>query len=157
MTRFRPTAAAHAVNALLLALAALPAAAQETQRIEITGSSIKRIDAETALPVQVVTRQDIQKSGATNVEQLMLTIGANTSSGALMANAAPGATTGSISPISLRGPVARTSAKPRPRTSSVPEKTTDRSSPPGFVARSVSAVTRLRTGTDSPVRSDSSA
>ncbi len=103
MTRFRPTAAAHAVNALLLALAALPAAAQETQRIEITGSSIKRIDAETALPVQVVTRQDIQKSGATNVEQLMLTIGANTSSGALMANGASGATTGSISSISLRG------------------------------------------------------
>jgi iron complex outermembrane receptor protein len=85
------------------ALAVLPALAQETQRIEITGSSIKRIDAETALPVQVLTRQDIQKSGATNVEQLMLTIGANTSSGAQMANAASGATTGSISSISLRG------------------------------------------------------
>ena len=81
----------------------LPALAQETQRIEITGSSIKRIDAETALPVQVLTRQDIQKSGATNVEQLMQTIGANTSSGALMANGASGATTGSISSISLRG------------------------------------------------------
>ena len=85
------------------AFALAPAWAQETQRIEITGSSIKRIDAETALPVQVLTRQDIQKSGATNVEQLMLTIGANTSSGALMANGASGATTGSISSISLRG------------------------------------------------------
>ena len=103
MTRFRPTATAHAVHALLAALIALPAAAQDAQRIEITGSSIKRIDAETALPVQVITRRDIQKSGATNVEQLMLTIGANTSSGALMANGASGATTGSISSISLRG------------------------------------------------------
>jgi iron complex outermembrane recepter protein len=82
---------------------AWPAFGQEAQRIEITGSSIKRIDAETALPVQVLTRQDIQKSGATNVEQLMLTLGANTSSGALMANGASGATTGSISSISLRG------------------------------------------------------
>ena len=31
-----------------LALSALPALAQETQRVEITGSSIKRIDAETS-------------------------------------------------------------------------------------------------------------
>jgi iron complex outermembrane receptor protein len=103
MFRFRPTAAARAAQALVAALFALPALAQEAQRIEITGSSIKRIDAETALPVQVLTRQDIQKSGATNVEQLMQTIGGNVSSGAQMANGASGATTGSISSISLRG------------------------------------------------------
>jgi iron complex outermembrane recepter protein len=103
MTRFRPTATAHAVHALMAAVFVFPAAAQEAQRIEITGSSIKRIDAETALPVQVVTRQDIQKSGATNVEQLMQTISAAASSGALMSNASSGATTGSISSISLRG------------------------------------------------------
>ena len=29
------------------------------QRVEITGSSIKRVEAEGALPVQVITRQDI--------------------------------------------------------------------------------------------------
>jgi iron complex outermembrane recepter protein len=88
-----------------LLLAALPPAlAQEaTQRIEITGSSIKRIDAETAVPVQVITRQDIQKSGATNVEQLMQTISAAASSGAFASNASSGATTGSLSSISLRG------------------------------------------------------
>lgn len=103
MARFRRSAVAHAAHALAAALLALPAAAQEVQRIEITGSSIKRIDAETALPVQVITRQDIQKSGATNVEQLMQSISAATSSGALMANGASGATTGSISSVSLRG------------------------------------------------------
>jgi iron complex outermembrane recepter protein len=97
MSRYRRTAVACA------AFATLAAAAQETQRIEITGTSIKRIDAETAVPVQVLTRQDIQKSGATNVEQLMLTIGANSSSGALLASGSSGATTGSISSISLRG------------------------------------------------------
>ena len=69
MTPFCRSAAACAVQALIAALVAQPASAQESQRIEITGSSIKRIDAETALPVQVLTRQDIQKSGATNVEQ----------------------------------------------------------------------------------------
>jgi iron complex outermembrane recepter protein len=93
----------HVVAAAALALLAGAAAAQEAQRIEITGSSIKRIDAETALPVQVITRADIQKSGATNVEQLMQTISAAASSGALASNASSGATTGSISSISLRG------------------------------------------------------
>jgi iron complex outermembrane recepter protein len=101
---------------------ALPALGQEAQRIEITGSSIKRIDAETAVPVQVLTRQDIQRSGATNVEQLMLTLGANTSSGAQLANAASGATTGSISSISLRGLSCSTGAASR-RTASASSAT----------------------------------
>jgi iron complex outermembrane recepter protein len=83
---------------------AWPVLAQDaTQRIEITGSSIKRIDAETAVPVQVITRADIAKSGATNVEQLMQTISAAASSGAFTSSASSGATTGSISSISLRG------------------------------------------------------
>ena len=33
------------------------------QRVEVTGSSIKRATAETASPVQVVTREDLAKSG----------------------------------------------------------------------------------------------
>lgn len=77
--------------------------AQESQRVEITGSSIKRIDAETALPVQVLTRDDIQRTGAVSVEQLMQTISASASSGAQMASGASGATTGGISSVSLRG------------------------------------------------------
>ena len=46
--------------ACLLA-AALPALAQEApaQRIEITGSAIKRIQIEGALPVQLIRREDI--------------------------------------------------------------------------------------------------
>lgn len=45
--------------------------AQETQRVEITGSSIKRIDAEGALPVQILKKEDIVKTGATNVTDLL--------------------------------------------------------------------------------------
>ncbi|MFZ6654601.1 TonB-dependent receptor domain-containing protein [Undibacterium sp. TJN19] len=41
------------------------------QRVEVTGSSIKRINQETALPVQTLSRADIEKSGATNVESLI--------------------------------------------------------------------------------------
>jgi iron complex outermembrane recepter protein len=80
-----------------------PQQPQQLERVEITGSSIKRIDAETALPVQVITRQDIERTGATNVEQLLQTVSANSSSGGLTASSVSGATTGGISAISLRG------------------------------------------------------
>eukprot|EP01036_Dinobryon_divergens_P053463 gene53463-71468_t len=54
-------------------ISAVPALvqAQETQRVEITGSSIKRIDAETALPVTVITRDQIDKTGLTTAADLV--------------------------------------------------------------------------------------
>ena len=46
--------------------------AQETlERVEVTGSSIKRIANEGALPVQTLSRADIERSGARNVEDLI--------------------------------------------------------------------------------------
>lgn len=48
-----------------------PAWAQVDQRVEITGSSIKRIAAEGALPVITLTRKDIEQSGATSVRELV--------------------------------------------------------------------------------------
>ena len=57
-----------ALCAGLVAMPWLSAQAQDTpQRVEITGSSIKRTDAETALPVQVMTREDIARTGATTL------------------------------------------------------------------------------------------
>ena len=65
-----------------LALASLPALAQDSaQRVEITGSSIKRIDAETALPVTVIKREDIDRSGATNVQELVDRLTSNNGGG----------------------------------------------------------------------------
>jgi iron complex outermembrane receptor protein len=46
-------------------------------RVEITGSSIKRLEAETSLPIEVITRADIEKSGATTAEQLLSQITAS--------------------------------------------------------------------------------
>ena len=45
--------------------------AQDTtvQRVEITGSSIKRVDAETSVPVTVITADELKKAGVTSVEQ----------------------------------------------------------------------------------------
>jgi iron complex outermembrane recepter protein len=70
----------HAAAALALGGAAVltPATvfAQEPQRIIITGSSIKRIDAEGPAPVEVYTRKDIQRTGATTVAELVRNIAA---------------------------------------------------------------------------------
>lgn len=98
MTRLHPRAAAAA-----LACAALAAHAQTAERIEITGSAIKRIDAEGAVPVQVLTREEIARGGFTSTEDLMQSLavasgmnGTNNASGA-------GASTYGRSTISLRG------------------------------------------------------
>lgn len=53
-------------------LAIAPAFAQEsTQRIEITGSAIKRVEAETAVPVTVLKIEQIREQGLTTVEQVL--------------------------------------------------------------------------------------
>lgn len=77
----RPTIVASAVVAalgLMAQQAHAQQAEQKIQRVEITGSSIKRIDTETALPVQLITREDIEKMGATTAAELVRNISANT-------------------------------------------------------------------------------
>lgn len=58
-----------------LSIAASPALAQssnaELQRVEITGSSIKRIAAEGALPVMVIKAEEIKASGVTSAADLI--------------------------------------------------------------------------------------
>src|SRR5690349_8678313 len=52
--------------------ALVPAAAQQQlERVEITGSAIKRIDAETAVPVTVLKMDDLRKQGITTIEQAL--------------------------------------------------------------------------------------
>ena len=66
-----------------LALAGLAscAAAQTSevslQRVEITGSSIKRIASEGSLPVQIITGEDLKRQGITTAEQLISTLSGN--------------------------------------------------------------------------------
>src|SRR3954468_5314377 len=77
----RPTVLASAVLAALGLMGQQAQAQTEGQtmhRVEITGSSIKRIDTETALPVQTITREEIEKMGATTAAELVKNISANT-------------------------------------------------------------------------------
>jgi len=72
-------------QASLLALSSLAGAAslaqdaqpQQLERVEVTGSSIKRLAAETALPVQTIKREDIEKSGVTTAAELLKNISAS--------------------------------------------------------------------------------
>ncbi|MGH6624671.1 MAG: TonB-dependent receptor plug domain-containing protein, partial [Burkholderiaceae bacterium] len=52
-------------------------APQTLDRVLVTGSHIRQTDVEGALPVQVITREEIQRSGVTTVEQLLERVPAN--------------------------------------------------------------------------------
>ncbi|MFL6697599.1 MAG: TonB-dependent receptor domain-containing protein [Vitreoscilla sp.] len=62
-------------SALFAALAAnawaQDAAPQTTQRVEITGSAIRRVESEGALPVTVISRDAIDKTGALSITELI--------------------------------------------------------------------------------------
>ena len=75
----------------------------ELQRVEITGSSIKRVAAEGALPVTTVTKEDIQRSGVTTVEALIQTITSSSTANSFQGSALAGLATYGISSVSLRG------------------------------------------------------
>jgi iron complex outermembrane recepter protein len=59
------------------AAAPVTASTQKIEKIEITGSSIKRIEGEAALPVQVITRDEIDRGGSTTAAELLTKISAN--------------------------------------------------------------------------------
>lgn len=73
---YRPHRHLKPVVLAVVALSTLSLQAQE-QRVEITGSSIKRLASESALPVQTVTREEIDKSGLTTAAELLQKITAN--------------------------------------------------------------------------------
>nr|WP_316638849.1 TonB-dependent receptor [uncultured Roseateles sp.] len=90
---------------VLLALgAAMPAMAQQQlDRVEITGSAIKRVEAEGALAVQTITRAEIARSGVVNTEQLLASIPAISSQGGISTTTGAGTSTYGRATISLRG------------------------------------------------------
>jgi len=84
-----------------------PALAQQTaqtkERIEVTGTNIKRVEGESALPVTVISKDEIEKSGATTPMELLNLISANNSLGNVALTSTIGATTFSAQTASLRG------------------------------------------------------
>jgi iron complex outermembrane recepter protein len=88
-------------GALALAAGSAVAQDQKLERVEITGSAIKRIDAETALPVTIIKVEELTRQGITNAEQAVARIAASQST--LGVSQGVGATTGGESNADLRG------------------------------------------------------
>jgi len=72
-------------------------------RVDVTGSNIKRVEGEGALPVTVITRQEIERSGATTPMELLQQLSANNSAGMTTLSNGVGALTFSAQTASLRG------------------------------------------------------
>lgn len=75
--RLRPVAQAVGLLVLTSTAWAQTAPAPAPQRVEITGSSIKRIATEGALPVQVITRKELEAQGIVTAEQLISVLSVN--------------------------------------------------------------------------------
>ena len=54
------------------------AQAQRVEKIEVTGSNIKRVDQEGPAPVQVITREQIERTGANTVSEVLRNLPSNT-------------------------------------------------------------------------------
>ena len=92
-------AASTAVFTSGAAFAAEEEAKEKVERIEVTGSRIKRTDMETASPVQITSSEEIKLSGFTRVEDLMNSLPqVQASETAFQANGASGNAT-----LDLRG------------------------------------------------------
>ena len=88
-----------------LLLSSVAAQAQQAtapiQRVEITGSHIRRAEAESSNPIQVLSRADIEKSGKTTVAELLQTLAVD-NQGSVPTSFGNGFASGA-SGISLRG------------------------------------------------------
>jgi iron complex outermembrane receptor protein len=91
-----------------LAVIAVPAVAQQQsaqtkERIEVTGSNIKRVEGESALPVTVISREDIQNSGVSTAQDLLERLPMNQSFGSFNEASGEGSGLVGFTGASLRG------------------------------------------------------
>ncbi|HTT12515.1 MAG TPA: TonB-dependent receptor [Burkholderiaceae bacterium] len=98
------------VRSLLVAVGGVAAGAfvagpapaqQQMERVEVTGSNIKRTNVETAAPVQIMTREDIERSGKQSIQEVLRGITAD-GLGSIPASFTNGFASGSAA-VSLRG------------------------------------------------------
>lgn len=77
MNRFALIRLSAAVLSAVTSAFAIGQSSQETARVEVTGSSIKRVQSEGALPLQIINREEIERAGITSAEQLVATLSVN--------------------------------------------------------------------------------
>jgi iron complex outermembrane recepter protein len=110
--QFRKTVVARALITAFCGTATMMAAQQSfaqaqqpsttLQRVEVTGSNIRRTDTETASPVQIITKEEIDQSGKGTVAEYLQTLSAD-AQGSVPFTYGRGFAQGSAAGISLRG------------------------------------------------------
>ena len=75
----------------------------QLEAFTVTGSNIRRVDAETALPVTVIEKADLDARGAATMAELFETLGAAEISGITEINNGPQLARGDVASIDLRG------------------------------------------------------
>src|SRR5258708_2908023 len=93
-------AMAHALGVVGMTATAVQAQ-QVMEKIQVTGSNIKRIDTETPSPVTIITREQIQQSGQRDIAELLRN-GSAASAGSIQDNFS-GSFSGGAQTVSLRG------------------------------------------------------
>jgi iron complex outermembrane recepter protein len=88
--------------AAAVSASAWPALAQDI-RVDVTGSNIRRVEGEGALPVTVITRDEIERTGAQTAAELLQYVSSNASGGAVSVTNVIGTQSNSVSTASLRG------------------------------------------------------
>jgi len=80
----RPLVTAYRLGVATMAMMGADVGAQDesfserdTIRIEVTGSNIKRTDTDGLLPLQIITRTEIERAGWTTAAELMSHVAAN--------------------------------------------------------------------------------
>jgi iron complex outermembrane recepter protein len=93
------------VSPMAIAQQATPTTPQQPQKIEkieVTGSNIKRVDSETASPIQVITADEIRQSGRQTVTELLRELPIN-AAGGLTELTGSGSFSAGAASVSLRG------------------------------------------------------
>lgn len=75
---------------------------QKVEKIEVTGSNIKRVDAETSSPVTVITAEEIKRTGSTSVQELLNNLSISSGSALSDVDGGSGFSPGSAT-VALRG------------------------------------------------------
>jgi iron complex outermembrane receptor protein len=100
--KFKRTQVAAALGLGGLAMFAASAASAQDIRVNVTGTNIKRVDSETAAPIETITREDIQQSGLQTISDVVRRITANNNGSIANEWGGWGFTPGA-SAVSLRG------------------------------------------------------
>ncbi len=99
MIQKRQLAVAIAATFVAAGVAYSQSTPQKVEKVEVTGSLIKRVDAESASPIQIITRADIERSGATTIAEVLKRLpatNAGTFNEAGVASFSPGASSASL-------------------------------------------------------------